>query len=278
MPKLFRFLDTDVTPPREGVKILGAEDVPAGGIILRVIDETYVITTIEFLADAGIEITEEIVGTDLTITIGATGYRRLEVRGLISSNVTKSGTLTHDGVAYAGGDPAWLINQTSALEDGPWLVQGGAWTRPSGYVAPGTEIRISEGTIWAGTIWRVTNATEPTLGTNAVLSERVDQKLVILPGTNANINIPENLGPRSMYILPVLSALRTWTLPAAPMRGQEILFQYNATGTSQLVLARSGTQNINGGTANVGIPVSSYRRGSIIFDGANWFLNSSTGP
>jgi hypothetical protein len=104
MPKLFRFLDTDVTPPREGVKILGAEDVPAGGIILRVIDETYVITTIEFLADAGIEITEEIVGTDLTITIGATGYRRLEVRGLISSNVTKSGTLTHDGVAYAGGE------------------------------------------------------------------------------------------------------------------------------------------------------------------------------
>lgn len=50
-----------------------------------------------------------------------------------TSNVTLSGSQTVDGVTLAAGNRALLIGQTDAKQNGIWLVQTGAWTRPADF-------------------------------------------------------------------------------------------------------------------------------------------------
>lgn len=46
-----------------------------------------------------------------------------------------SGAATVDGISLVAGDAALLTGQTAASQNGPWVVQTGAWTRPGDYTA-----------------------------------------------------------------------------------------------------------------------------------------------
>lgn len=52
------------------------------------------------------------------------------VAAIATANVTISGTQTIDGVALSAGQRVLLTAQTTGSQNGPWLVQSGAWTRP----------------------------------------------------------------------------------------------------------------------------------------------------
>lgn len=95
---------------------------------------------------------------------------KASVRGASVSNVSLTGALTHDGVVYANGDRFLAKDQTTATENGIYIVNtGGAWTRAtdadtSAEVTSGMFTWVSEGTVNADSGWALATNDPITLG------------------------------------------------------------------------------------------------------------------
>ncbi len=80
-----------------------------------------------------------------------------------TANETLSGLSTIDGVSLAANDRVLLTAQTNPVENGLWLAQSGAWTRPSdfntGNLADQAYVLISSGSVNAGSSWLCTTPT-----------------------------------------------------------------------------------------------------------------------
>jgi len=91
------------------------------------------------------------------------------------SNLTLSGAQTVDGVAGTAGQTIVLATaQLTGSQNGPWVMQSGAWTRPSWYASGNryqaiqfntTFVRL--GTLYQGTTWRMTTSGAVTIDTTA---------------------------------------------------------------------------------------------------------------
>lgn len=117
--------------------------------------------------------------TATTISVGAVTDTKasLAVKPALTvvatTNQTLSGTPTIDGQATTAGTSSVLLTaQTTASENGPWMVQSGAWTRPTWYPNGGTTqafqfitVFIRLGTVYGGSTWRQTAAAPITIGT-----------------------------------------------------------------------------------------------------------------
>lgn len=96
------------------------------------------------------------------------------VRAVATANVASlSGAQTIDGVALVAGDRVLLTGQTTAAQNGPWVVASGAWTRPpagadNDELTPGALWLVLAGTANAGTQWRLATTGTITPGTTAV--------------------------------------------------------------------------------------------------------------
>lgn len=77
-----------------------------------------------------------------------------QARVATSTNTALSGTFSVDGVALAVGDRVLVKNQTTASQNGVYIVAAGAWTRAADLntwaKAVGYRARVSEGTMWQG--------------------------------------------------------------------------------------------------------------------------------
>lgn len=95
------------------------------------------------------------------------------VRAVAVANVASmSGPQTIDGVALVAGDRVLLTAQTTASQNGPWVVRATAWTRPpagqdNDELITGALWLATEGTL-AATQWRLTTTGAITPGTTAV--------------------------------------------------------------------------------------------------------------
>ncbi len=96
------------------------------------------------------------------------------VRAVATGNVASlSGAQTVDGVALVAGDRVLLTGQTTAAQNGPWVVASGAWTRPpagadNDELTPGALWLVLAGTANTGTQWRLATTGAITPGTTAV--------------------------------------------------------------------------------------------------------------
>lgn len=86
-------------------------------------------------------------------------------------DITLSGEQTVGGVALVEGDRVLLTYQDAAAENGPWLVDAGAWTRPTdfdgaGEAPTGLLVQVSEGDN-AG-LWRLTTQGSNVIGTTGL--------------------------------------------------------------------------------------------------------------
>lgn len=113
-----------------------------------------------------------------------------------TTNQTLSGLPTIDGVTVVDGSIALLSAQSTGSQNGPWVTHSGAWTRPTWYPAGGTTqafqyitTLVRVGTVYQGTIWRMTTA-------GAITIDTTSQAWVVTPialNTNtiaAGSNIP----------------------------------------------------------------------------------------
>jgi hypothetical protein len=91
------------------------------------------------------------------------------VRAVATSNVSSlSGTTTIDGVSLSANDRVLLTGQTTASQNGAWIVQSGSWTRP---VTEGSTAELDFGAMWlvlsgttnAGTQWRLSSPSSGTI-------------------------------------------------------------------------------------------------------------------
>lgn len=135
--------------------------------------------------------TQWVLTTDATITLNTTSltFARATsvqagpvhtVRGVVTSNVSDLSAFTvagNDGLTYAAGERVLLAKQTTATEDGIYVVGTvGGGTAPltraadwaPGAVLPGgSEVMVNEGTSWKNTKWFASLAGSITVGTSS---------------------------------------------------------------------------------------------------------------
>lgn len=169
-------------------------------------------------------------------------------RTLCLGNMDLSGTETEDGVSLSAGDLAFCLNQTTAHQNGLWVVAATAWTRPAGWAPqPQDQVRIREGNVFKDTVWGLTNDAAPTLGTDAQTWKRVDGRMVVLHATDANYTTPSNVG-NVRVSFPNLTANRIMTMPKATGNdGQMVLVQIeaNVAAARTVTFAATGVELIN---------------------------------
>lgn len=86
------------------------------------------------------------------------------VRVATTANITLSGLQTIDGVTLIAGDRILVKNQTTATQNGIYVVASGSWSRatdadgtPADEVSNGNFVLVSEGTTLGGTGWTITS-------------------------------------------------------------------------------------------------------------------------
>lgn len=94
------------------------------------------------------------------------------VRVVAVANIALTGLQTIDGVSVASGDRMLLTGQTTASENGIWVVDTGPWRRAKDFannrdVVKGTHINVTEGTTYSGSGWYVSNS-PAVIGTDAI--------------------------------------------------------------------------------------------------------------
>lgn len=111
------------------------------------------------------------------------------VRALAASNQTLSGLPVLDTtVTTVDGDRVLNINQTSAIENGIWVVHAGAWTRPTDFATGSSAASaftfVEEGTLYHDTGWTcTTDAPNDIVDTNNLTFVQFSSAGVILAGT-----------------------------------------------------------------------------------------------
>ncbi len=94
------------------------------------------------------------------------------VKAATTANITLSGTQNVDGVVLAVDDRVLVKNQTSAAENGIYLVKSGAWVRAddagNGELTAGSFTFVEEGTLNGDTGWVISTDGAITVGTSAI--------------------------------------------------------------------------------------------------------------
>lgn len=96
------------------------------------------------------------------------GGGNVAVRGVATSNITLSGTQTVDGLALNSGDRELVAGQSTASQDGIYVVASGAWARSSDPISSGMLVAITQGTAFGGTTFILTTQAPITVGTTAL--------------------------------------------------------------------------------------------------------------
>src|ERR1700685_1073215 len=92
-----------------------------------------------------------------------------------TSNLTLSAAQTVDGVLGTAGVTIVLATaQSTASQNGPWIMQSGAWTRPTWYPSGGTtqgfqfvSVAVRGGTTYADSLWDLHSSGSVTIDTTS---------------------------------------------------------------------------------------------------------------
>ena len=89
-----------------------------------------------------------------------------------SSNVTLSGTQTIDSISLSVSDVCLATAQTTASQNGPWVVQSSAWTRPAWYasssnISPGAYVEVQNGSTNGPSLWMLKSSSSITVDSTA---------------------------------------------------------------------------------------------------------------
>lgn len=100
------------------------------------------------------------------------------VRVATTSNIALKASQTIDGVAVVAGDRVLVKNQTSAKDNGLYVVANEFWVRTKDAdsnlkVTPGLTASIEQGTTQADTIWQLVTDGPVLLGTTALVFQNI---------------------------------------------------------------------------------------------------------
>lgn len=102
---------------------------------------------------------------------------KASVRAVANVNITLSGAQTIDGVSLSASERVLVRGQTTATQNGVYIVAAGAWARATdadgaGEITPGAFWFVEEGTTYGKTQWRCENTGAITIGsTNITINQ-----------------------------------------------------------------------------------------------------------
>ncbi len=109
------------------------------------------------------------------------------VAALSTSNVTLSGTQTIDGVSLTVGNRVLLTGQTTASQNGIWVVQSSSWTRPTDFASGSSQLGaftfVDGGTTYGSSGWVLVGATPITVDTTSQTWTQFSSAGATLAGT-----------------------------------------------------------------------------------------------
>ena len=96
------------------------------------------------------------------------------VRVATTANITLSGAQTIDGAAAVAGNRVLVKDQTTASQNGIYVVAAGAWSRAvdadaAAKIKTGMSVYVTEGTVNAGGIWSLSTTGSIVVGTTALI-------------------------------------------------------------------------------------------------------------
>lgn len=115
------------------------------------------------------------------------------VRAATTANITLSGTQTIDGISLIAGDRVLVKDQSSAAQNGIYVVASGAWARSSdantnALVTSGMAVMVTEGTVNGDSQWRLTTNDPITLDTTALSFAQIGAGSSYVEGTGIDIS------------------------------------------------------------------------------------------
>lgn len=142
------------------------------------------------------------VTTDQRLGVNASQAIKVPCRVCATSNITLSGEQTIDGVAVVTDDRVLLTGQTTASENGIYIVDTGTWSRAPDWdgtadIVTGTVVRVFSGSSNAG-YWAVTTTGTITIGTtNVVIASTeaisaINSPYIYVSKADAILNTPVN--------------------------------------------------------------------------------------
>lgn len=123
---------------------------------------------------AGSNDAARIVDVETAVQSAAAGIdSKASVRAVATANVALTGLQTIDGITLVATDRVLLTGQTTASQNGVYVVAPGAWTRAldadaNGEITPGAFWFVEEGTTYGKTQWRCNNTGAITVGTTSI--------------------------------------------------------------------------------------------------------------
>jgi len=136
----------------------------------------------------GYGITDAYTKTEVDSLVTGLDFKQ-SVRVATTANITLSGTQTIDGVAVVAGDRVLVKNQTTASENGIYVVASGSWSRsddadntPGSEVTSGMFTFADSGTVNANSGWVLATTGIITLGTTSLSFTQFNGLAQITPG------------------------------------------------------------------------------------------------
>jgi phage-related tail fiber protein len=198
------------------------------------------------------------------------------VRAATTANITLSGTQTVDGVALATLDRVLVKNQTTASQNGIYLVQSGAWTRTNDAsnttrMISGTTVYVSEGTTNGTKFFYLSTVNPITVGTTSLSFSQIgsapatETRAVTAVATNYTIL------PTDHTIAVTTSGAFTITLPASPATGQFFVIKdvSGSAGTNNITVSGNGNNIDGAATSTIS---TNYGRLRVQYTGSRWSI------
>lgn len=206
-----------------------------------------------------------------------------KVKAASTATVTLSGSRVVDGITVSNPDRVLIKDQASAIDNGVYVVQAGAWTRATDFdtaaEVAGAQVAVQSGTVNGGTQWATSFKSTDTVGTTAmnwtaagggVSANIVDAAGDLIVGTGDNTVARKALGTYGQTIVadPTASGAATilWTHPDARITGVK------AATTGNITL--SGSQTIDGVTLVNGIDLVLVKNQSTASQNGVYLYNS----
>jgi len=187
-------------------------------------------------------------------TVAATGIVAKTPAVVVSTTDIGSpptGLLTIDGVTLVANDRVLLVGQTDPVENGLWLAQSGAWTRPTdfdtGDLAGQAYVLILSGDVYKGSSW-LCNTPTAIIGTDPI-----NFSLFSLPDVTTGANIGSGTGlvfANKTGITLNFRSLLAGSHVSVTTNASDITIATDATSsnTPSTIVARDASGNFSAGT------------------------------
>lgn len=168
-----------------------------------------------------------------------------------TTDITLSTLQTIDGVLLVANDRVLLVGQTDPVENGLWLAQSGAWTRPTdfanGDTAEEAYVLVTSGDTYAGASWLCSTPTA-VIGTDDIQFQQFS-----IPGQTTADNV--GVGTGQLFKNKTGNTINLRTIIAgthltAATGTDEVTLSTDATNanTVSTIVARDGSGNFSAGT------------------------------